>query len=75
MNDAIRNTEVRVIDHNGGQVGVIATSEAIQMAKDVGLDLVEVALMPILRFVGSSIMGSSNMSKKKWPKMRRRSKK
>ena len=35
--------EVRLIDENGGQIGVIKTSEAIAMAREREVDLVEVA--------------------------------
>ncbi len=35
--------EVRVIDENGGHVGVIATEKALQMATERGFDLVEVS--------------------------------
>jgi translation initiation factor IF-3 len=34
---------VRLIDHRGNQVGVVPRSQALQMAEEVGLDLVEVA--------------------------------
>jgi translation initiation factor IF-3 len=34
---------VRLIDHNEQQVGIIETHEALRMARDAGLDLVEVA--------------------------------
>lgn len=34
---------MRLIDHQGRQVGVVPVREALQMADDVGLDLVEVA--------------------------------
>jgi translation initiation factor IF-3 len=34
---------VRVVDENGEQVGVMSVSDAIRMAKERGLDLVEVA--------------------------------
>lgn len=43
VNERIRIPQVRLIDHNGGQVGVVPTSQALQMAKDVGLDLVEIS--------------------------------
>jgi len=43
VNEGIRIKEVRVIGENGEQIGVIATNEAIRMAKESGLDLVEVA--------------------------------
>jgi len=39
----IRVPEVRLIDHDGEQRGVVETSVAIQMAIDAGADLVEVA--------------------------------
>jgi translation initiation factor IF-3 len=35
--------EVRLIDENGGQIGVVKTSEAIAMARERDVDLVEVA--------------------------------
>jgi translation initiation factor IF-3 len=35
--------EVRLIDEIGTQVGVVATREALQMARDRGLDLMEVS--------------------------------
>jgi translation initiation factor IF-3 len=43
VNERIRIREVRLIDEQGEQVGVIPTFEALQMARDRGLDLVEVA--------------------------------
>lgn len=43
INERIRVPQVRLIDENGGQVGVVDTREALQMAKDKGLDLMEVS--------------------------------
>lgn len=43
INRRIRVPQVRLIDEDGGQVGVISTQEALMMAEDRGLDLVEVA--------------------------------
>lgn len=40
MNERIRSREVRLIDQNGENQGVIATSKALQMAYDADLDLV-----------------------------------
>lgn len=34
---------VRLIDHEGNQIGVVPTLRALEMAEQVGLDLVEVA--------------------------------
>ena len=43
INGKIRVREVRVIDETGKSLGVFATSEAVTMAEDKGLDLVEVS--------------------------------
>ncbi len=43
INEMIRVREVRLIDNNGNQRGIIPTSEALKLAKEAGLDLVEVA--------------------------------
>ncbi|MEJ2286240.1 MAG: translation initiation factor IF-3 [Desulfobacterales bacterium] len=43
MNRNIRAREVRVIDPDGNQVGVIPTAEALEQAAEFGLDLVEVS--------------------------------
>jgi translation initiation factor IF-3 len=43
MNDQIRVTPIRVVSHEGEQLGVIPTEEALAIAKEAGLDLVEVA--------------------------------
>jgi translation initiation factor IF-3 len=42
-NDEIDATEVRVIDSQGEQAGVMSLREGIELAKEVGLDLVEVS--------------------------------
>jgi translation initiation factor IF-3 len=43
MNEGIRVREVRLIDADGNQKGIVPTFEALQMGRDAGLDLVEVA--------------------------------
>ena len=43
VNDHIRVREVRVVGANGTQIGVMQTREAIALAKNHGLDLVEIA--------------------------------
>jgi len=43
VNERIRVPEVRVIDENGENLGVLATDKAIAIAKERRLDLVEVA--------------------------------
>lgn len=43
INEQIRVREVRLIDDGGAQQGIVPTLEALRMAKERGLDLVEVA--------------------------------
>lgn len=43
VNQEIRVPQVRLIDETGNQLGVIDTHKALQRAKDIGLDLVEVS--------------------------------
>jgi len=43
INEDIRVREVRLIDQDGNQAGIVATTEAMNMARDAGLDLVEVS--------------------------------
>jgi translation initiation factor IF-3 len=43
INDAIRAREVRLIDENGQNVGVVSRADAIERAVAAGLDLVEVS--------------------------------
>jgi translation initiation factor IF-3 len=43
INERIRVPEVRLIDEDGSQIGVIKTDEALRMATERDLDLVEVA--------------------------------
>jgi translation initiation factor IF-3 len=43
INEQIRSRELRVIGASGDNLGVISLKEALQHAKDAGLDLVEIA--------------------------------
>ena len=43
INEEIRVPRVRLVDENGGQVGITETKEALEFAHGRGLDLVEVA--------------------------------
>jgi translation initiation factor IF-3 len=43
INERIGVREVRLVDEEGKQIGVVATSEALKMAQERDLDLVEVA--------------------------------
>lgn len=42
VNGQITSSEVRLINNNGEQVGVVSLEEALDMADQVGLDLVEI---------------------------------
>lgn len=53
-NEFIQSPKVRVIDHEGENLGVMLTSEAMEAAAQVGLDLVEVspnADPPVAKFL------------------------
>lgn len=43
MNERIRASEIRVIGEEGQQLGILTPEEALRMAKELDLDLVEVA--------------------------------
>jgi translation initiation factor IF-3 len=52
INDKIRAREVRVIDDEGNQLGILQPFEALKIARERGLDLVEVspnAVPPVCR--------------------------
>lgn len=54
INNQIRAREVRVIDHTGANIGVISFEDALKMAQDQGLDLIEVSagvLPPIVKIM------------------------
>ena len=42
LNERIRDRELRVIDEDGGQIGIVTRQEALQIARDKGLDLLVV---------------------------------
>lgn len=43
MNEQIRISPLRVIDHNGAMLGIISRDEAMELARQQDMDLVEVA--------------------------------
>lgn len=43
VNDRIRAREIRVVDEEGGQLGVMPPFDAIKLARERGLDLVEIS--------------------------------
>jgi translation initiation factor IF-3 len=54
VNEMIRIPQVRVVDEEGAQLGVMPTPQALQLAQDRGFDLVEVAPMavpPVVRLL------------------------
>jgi translation initiation factor IF-3 len=54
VNQMIRVPQVRVVDEDGAQLGVMPTPEALRVAQERGFDLVEVAPMaapPVVRFL------------------------
>src|SRR5262249_28023613 len=56
INDRIRAKEVRVIDEDGGQLGIMPPAQALMLAEEKGLDLVEIAATanpPVCRIMNS----------------------
>lgn len=43
INEAIRASELRVIGQSGEQLGIMSRSEALRLAEEAGLDLVEIS--------------------------------
>jgi translation initiation factor IF-3 len=43
VNERIRIPQVRLIDASGSQVGIVPTRDALRMAREAGLDLVEIS--------------------------------
>lgn len=43
INEMIRTSQIRVIDEEGGQLGIMTPRDALRVAEEKGLDLVEVA--------------------------------
>jgi translation initiation factor IF-3 len=54
INERIRIPEIRLIDEEGNQMGIMPTREALTMARERGLDLIEIAPMaqpPVCRIM------------------------
>ena len=72
-NDRIRSNEVQVIDSDGKNLGTLNTQEAINMAKQQGLDLIEIspnAKPPVCKIIDIGkykydLQKKANKSKKK----------
>ena len=74
-NDRIRASEVQVIGSDGDNIGILNTNEAISMAKEQGLDLIEIApnaKPPVCKIID---MGKFNMMLKKKQMLLKRNKK
>lgn len=57
INNFIRSEQVRLIDENGQNLGAMSTAEALALAQDKGLDLVEVSPLanpPVAKIVDYS---------------------
>lgn len=72
----IRIPQVRVIDDEGNQLGIMPTQRALEMAQEKGLDLVEIAPMaapPVARFLDFGQYKYELTKKEKENKRRQRS--
>jgi translation initiation factor IF-3 len=57
VNEAIRAPQVRLIDQDGNQVGVVSIEQALRLSREAELDLVEVAnqaVPPVCRIIDFS---------------------
>ena len=76
VNQMIRIPQVRVVDEEGAQLGIMPTARALEMAQERGLDLVEVAPMaqpPVARFLDFGQYKYELTKKEKENKRRQRS--
>ncbi|HUQ79470.1 MAG TPA: translation initiation factor IF-3 [Patescibacteria group bacterium] len=76
VNQMIRIPQVRVVDEEGAQLGVMPTPQALAMAQERGLDLVEVAPMaapPVVKFLDFGQYKYELTKKEKENKRRQRS--
>lgn len=67
INDQIRAFEMRVIDQDGNNLGVISKDEALTLAKNAGLDLIEISssINPPICKIADYGKHTYEMSKKK----------
>ena len=75
INSDITYPEVRVIDHEGEQLGILTSEEALAKAKSVSLDLVEVspnAEPPVCRIMDFGKFRFENSKKKQGAKKKQR---
>ena len=75
VNEMIRVREVRVIDEEGQQLGILPTYEAIRLAQEHGVDLVEVApnaVPPVCRLLDFGKFQYERQKKEREARKRRR---
>lgn len=68
MNEMIRHKEVRVIDSDGAQLGVLLTGEALSKAYEKGMDLILITIdanPPVCRIADLGKMRYEQMKKEK----------
>ena len=63
VNEQIRCREIRVIDEQGSQIGVMNPRDAMKLADEKGLDLVEVSPGASHRFAALWIMANIAMNR------------
>src|SRR5262245_36233358 len=66
MNEQIRITPIRLVGAEGEQLGIVPTAQALERAREAGLDLVEVAAderPPVCRIIDYGKMRFKNSQK------------
>ena len=72
INEEIRDKEIRVVDSDGSQLGIMSPADALKIAEGKGLDLVMIAPKAQPLFAKSSILANIAMSKQKKKKRQRK---
>jgi len=75
INEQIRDREVRLIDHDGKQLGIMSSREALQLADERKLDLVKIsptAKPPVCKIIDYSKFKFDQSKKEKEQKKRQK---
>lgn len=63
INEEIRDKELRIIDADGTQLGIMSSKQALEIAYEKDLDLVKIALRQRRRFAGLWITANSVLNR------------
>lgn len=75
INEEIRDKELRVIDADGSQLGILSSKDALRIAFEKNLDLVKIAPQATPPYVGLWTTANTVLNRQSGKKKRRRIKK